>query len=255
MSSGSHGRPSRRRRSVWRLGTPAVVLVCGALFVVSADNSEGTDLRPGRYNDLASLVEAEQQRYQQLQRRLAVLNQEVATLTEAVQDDAVQRQSERAERLEGAAGLDPVTGPGVTVVLSDAPDEVIAAAQQDDTRDLNELIVHQQDIQAVVNAMWRAGAEAVMIEGQRVITTTGIKCEGNSVLLHGVPYPQPYEITAVGDVVDLVDELDSDSSVLRYRARAADPELSVGWEREVESRVRAPAYDGITGLTHATVVR
>ena len=35
-----------------------VILLCGSLFVISAQNSDGTDLRPGRYTDLASLVQA-----------------------------------------------------------------------------------------------------------------------------------------------------------------------------------------------------
>src|SRR3546814_18925037 len=51
--------PADRKRSLWRVGTPVVVLLCGALFVVSATNSDGTDLRPGRYTDLASLVKDE----------------------------------------------------------------------------------------------------------------------------------------------------------------------------------------------------
>ena len=71
------------------------------------------------------------------------------------------------------------------------------ACSTDETRDPLDVVVHQQDIQAVVNAMWRAGAEAVTIQGQRVISTTGIKCDGNLVSLHGVPYYPPYEI--VGD--------------------------------------------------------
>ena len=52
--------------------------------------------------------------------------------------------------------------------------------------------MHQQDIQAVVNALWAGGAEAMTIQGQRVISTTGIKCVGNTVVLHGVPYSPPY---------------------------------------------------------------
>ena len=43
---------------MWRIGTPVAVLLSGALFVVSAQSSQGTDLRPGRYDDLASLVDA-----------------------------------------------------------------------------------------------------------------------------------------------------------------------------------------------------
>ena len=61
------------------------------------------------------------------------------------------------------------------MTLDDAPEDVHAATEGDP----NDLVVHQQDIQAVANAMWNAGAEAVTIQGQRLISTTGIKCEGN----------------------------------------------------------------------------
>src|SRR5690606_38144872 len=46
MTSGSHASPQRR---AWRWGTPVVFLLSGALFMVSAQKSDGTDLRPTRY--------------------------------------------------------------------------------------------------------------------------------------------------------------------------------------------------------------
>jgi len=188
----------KRNRGFWRIGTPLVVLLSGALFAVSADNSEGTDLRPGRYSDLASLVDAEADDYDELENRVADLKQEVDGLTEQVDDADVRRLQDRIDELRDPAGLEPREGAGVTVTLSDAPEELIEQAVDNDINP-NLLVVHQQDIQAVVNAMWAGGATAVTIEGQRVISTTGIKCEGPVVQLQGVPYPQPYEIQAVGD--------------------------------------------------------
>ena len=81
------------------------------------------------------------------------------------------------------------------VTLDDATEEAPDAYDGDP----NDLVVHQQDIQAVANAMWSAGAEAVTIQGQRLISTTGIKCEGNQVTLHGLPYSPPYVIVGIGD--------------------------------------------------------
>ena len=73
-----------RARSRWRWGTPVVVLLCGSLFVVSGTNSQGTDLRPGRYRSLASLTEGASQSYQRLQREASVLEAQVDALTTAV---------------------------------------------------------------------------------------------------------------------------------------------------------------------------
>jgi len=231
-----------------------VVLVSGALFAVSADNSEGTDLRPGRYTDLASLVEAEADDYEELQNRAATLKEQVDRLTEQVDDADVRRLRHEIDDLRDPAGLEPRSGPGVTVTLSDAPDDLIEQAAEDDL-DVRPWVVHQQDIQAVVNAMWTAGATAVTIEGERVITTTGIKCEGNAVQLQGVPYPAPYEIQAVGDPEAIEAALDADPAVSGFREDAADPEIQVGWDLEVEDLVEAPAYEGLQDITYARPLR
>jgi uncharacterized protein YlxW (UPF0749 family) len=116
-------------------------------------------------------------------------------------------------------------------------------------------VVHQQDIQAVVNAMWRGGASAVTIQGQRVVSTTGIKCHGNAVLLQGVPYAQPYVIQAVGDPTALEDAVVDDEDVDYYLQRSELPDISVGWDLETEEEVEAPAYDGLLDVQHAEVLR
>jgi uncharacterized protein YlxW (UPF0749 family) len=223
------------------------VLLCGALFVVSAASSDGTDLRPGRYTDLASLVKSESDQYAALRAEVEDLDAEVARLSAALSDRDVNRYHRRIAELEGPAGLQPRTGPGVTVTLSDAPEDVINST----TDSVNLLLVHQQDIQAVVNALWQGGATAVTIAGQRIVSTTGIKCEGNAVLLQGVPYPQPYVISAVGDQGDLLTALEDDEYLQTYRAQAADPDISVGWDLQLEDSVTAPAYDGLRDLSFA----
>ena len=96
--------------------------------------------------------------------------------------------------------------------LSDAPLSVKPAGVADEL-----LIVHQQDIQAVVNALWTGGAEAMTIQSQRVTSRTGVKCVGNSVVLHGVPYAPPYEIVAIGDQARLEQALADSAAVTIYR--------------------------------------
>ncbi|WP_319804104.1 DUF881 domain-containing protein [Nocardioides dongkuii] len=263
MTSGTHARPTTPPEhphagpSRWRrltrpgaLGTPLVLALCGALFVISAENSQGTDLRPGRYTDLASLVRAESRQYEQLEERVEDLTEEVTSLSASVEDRTVSRYREDIEELRDPAGLVGRTGPGVTVTLSDAPDELVQAAIVADAP-LSDFVVHQQDIQAVVNALWRGGATAVTVQGKRIVSTTGIKCVGNSVLLQGQPYSPPYVISAVGDQGELVDAVSEDDILETYREHAASPEVAVGWELEVDSELTAPAYDGLLGLTYA----
>lgn len=236
-----------RRKNPWRVGTPAVILLCGSLFIISAQNSDGTDLRPGRYTDLASLVQAESNEYDALRARVSTLTEDITALTESVADRDVRTARTRAEAFRDPAGLVPRTGPGVVVTMSDAPDDVLATSDQPP----NLLVVHQQDLQSVVNAMWAGGATAVTIQGQRVISTTGIKCEGNAVQLQGVPYPQPYVIRAIGDPVGIAESLEDDPDVSGYRRDAATADIAIGWDFGAAERLEAPAYDGLLDLSYA----
>jgi uncharacterized protein YlxW (UPF0749 family) len=231
-----------------------VALLSGGLFAISYADSEGTDLRPGRYADLASLAQDEADEVEELNAEVADLGDEVDELTRAVDDEEVDEFREEIERVDGPAGLEPVTGEGITVTLSDAPDDLVDAALEDGLN-LNRLVVHQQDIQAVVNAMWVGGAEAVTLQGQRIVTTTGIKCEGNAVLIQGVPYPQPYVIKAVGTPSELELAIDRDDDITAYRSDAAIPSIGIGWNLEHDDRVDAPAYDGLLDINYAEPIR
>ncbi len=233
---------------MWRVGTPTMFILCGVLFAVSANQSGGTDLRGGSYTDLASVVQAERNDTNRLTDEVAGLNAEIETLTDGLGDRTVNRYQDEIDTLVDPAGLTPRTGQAVQVTLTDAPEEVLVTTD----RDQNDLVVHQQDLQAVVNAMWRAGAVAVTLQGQRIISTTGIKCEGNSVTLHGVPYSPPYEIVGIGDPDAIQASLEEDRYLDTYRQYAADPTGGVGYEVTTVPRVTAPAYEGLLDLTYAT---
>jgi len=243
--------PARPRRSLgWRIATPLVGLVVGALFVVSAQSSKGTDLRPGRFTDLASLVRSDAASVDALKQRVAEVHQEVNLLSGDVDSKQVEKYTNESARMAGPAGLLPQVGPGVTVTLSDAPSGQEVAPGDNP----NLLVVHQQDIQAVVNAMWQGGATAVTVQGQRIVSTTGIRCVGNSVQLQGIPYGQPYVIEAVGDQASIVSAIDRDPFLQVYRGDAANPDVNLGWAMSTADRVVAPAYDGLLGLSYARVL-
>jgi uncharacterized protein YlxW (UPF0749 family) len=236
----------RSRGLGWRLLAPAVFVLAGALFVTSMVSSGGTDLRAGRYDDLDGLANAEARDLATLHDRAAGLTDEVDRLTEdAASADATAAQT-RADRLRGPAGLEPVQGPGLTITLDDAPDDAFAAIGDGD---VSVLLVHQQDIQAVANALWAGGAEAMTIQGQRVVATTGIKCVGNTVVLHGVPYSPPYRISAIGPVDRMRSTVDADPQVRLY-LQYVDA-AGLGWEVEERPTISMPGFDGSTDLQYA----
>jgi uncharacterized protein YlxW (UPF0749 family) len=232
------------------VATPVVGVLVGAMFVISAHSSEGTDLRPGRYTDLAQLVHADAMRVDALKQQVTDLNNQITVLSGSVDNKQVDRYRQLAAQEKAPAGLLPVEGPGVTVTLSDAP-QGASSDTPDTVENPNLLLVHQQDIQAVVNAMWKGGADAVTIQGQRVVSTTGIRCIGNSVQLQGVPYSQPYVIAAVGDPASLQSAIENDPYLQVYRQDADNPDINVGWNENVDSHITAPAYDGLLGLQYA----
>ncbi|HET7349716.1 MAG TPA: DUF881 domain-containing protein [Marmoricola sp.] len=236
----------------WRLVTLAVFVVAGALFITSAITSGGLDLRASSVTDLDTVVRQERARTDALQERVAALNDEVSRLGESVDDAGVTELQAQVEALRGPAGFEAVHGPAVTVVLEDAPEQDIAAAVESGQITRDDLVVHQQDIQAVVNALWLGGAEAMTLQDQRVISTTGIKCVGNTVVLHGVPYAPPYEITAIGDVSALLQALEESEYIAGYRTYVEAYDL--GYEVTVQDDVEMPAYQGSNELRYADEV-
>ena len=227
-----------------------VVLLSGALFAVSAEQSDGFDLRGGRLTDLASVVRAERDEAGELTARAAALNAEVEALSTELGDRSVGRAQDKIATLLDPAGLTEKTGEAVQVTLDDAPEEARLAYEGDP----NDLVVHQQDIQAVANAMWNAGAEAVTIQGQRLISTTGIKCEGNQVTLHGIPYSPPYVIMGIGDPAAMEAELTTDPILATYRDYTTVPGGGVFWDMTALDSAVAPAYQGLLDLTYATPI-
>lgn len=220
----------------------------GFLAVTSTVAAEGTDLRAERQTDLGDLVASQAQQNKELSAQLRRLNADVTKLSEQVGGANIEDAAQRANELEPVAGLTEVRGPGLTVTLDDAPPEV---REDPNIDDVDALVVHQQDIQAVANAMWAGGAEAVMIQGQRLISTSAIRCVGNVVVMHGVQYPPPYVITAVGDVEEMTEQIYSSKEV-GYYLQAVD-QYQLGWSVRREPSKTIPAFNGKLGLDYATV--
>jgi len=239
------GMPWRVRR--WRWTTPVVAAACGAMFVISAVNSHGTDLRPGRYVGVSGLVASEKQQADALQRQAASLQDQINALTNAVPDAAISAAQAQAQHAMPSAGLGKVSGEGLSISMSDSPTSLVNTTKLNP----NLFVIHQQDIQAVVNALWTGGATAITIQGQRIVSTTGIKCSGSTVLLGGVPYPEPFIIQAVGDPGALSNALNTDTNVGYIVEAATSRDIQLGWSVR-QATVTAPAYSGITALSYAT---
>jgi uncharacterized protein YlxW (UPF0749 family) len=225
-------------------------VIAGTLFVTSGIDAGGLDLRASSVTDLDTVVRQQRARADALQQQVADLTKQVDKLGKGVNDARVTELQRQVDDLRGPAGFEGVHGPAITVVLSDAPKDEINRAVEKGEVTPDELVVHQQDIQAVVNALWGGGAEAMTLQKQRVISTTGIKCVGNTVVLHGVPYAPPYEITAIGDLDALQTALDSSDYIAGYRTYVDTHHL--GYDVSTKNDVTMPAYAGSSDLRYAT---
>jgi uncharacterized protein YlxW (UPF0749 family) len=225
-----------------------VLIAAGLLFTTSAATARGTQLRSERDN-LADLLAAQNTRVAARDERVNALREQVDRETAAnlANNKAVDSLEKRSAPVIAAAGLSRVSGPGLTVTLDDAPRDVPVPAQAGP----DDLVVHQQDVQAVVNALWAGGAEAMMLQDQRVISTSAVRCVGNTLILQGRVYSPPYKITVIGDVAKMKASLSSSVQIAYYLEYVAA--LQLGWSVNESKHLTMPAYAGSLTLSHARV--
>lgn len=212
----------------------ALALLAAVLVVAARSAPEGPSQRVGRRVELAELIQAEQARAATLAAEVDDLAARVAAAEAAgTPDAALQELRAEVDAALAPAGLTGLEGPGVVVRLTDALGTGASPADYDD------LVVHEQDLQAVVNALWAGGAEGMTVAGERVLATTAIRCVGNVLLLHGRTYSPPYVVEAVGEQAVLRGALQDDPAVQRLRAAAA--EFGLGYQVEDAAALSLPA--------------
>jgi uncharacterized protein YlxW (UPF0749 family) len=222
------------------------LLGAGVLFATSAGTAAGTDLRSDG-PDLAGLIRDESSRLDGRTETVAALRDEVQELTAAVDDETVRSLERQSADLAGAAEMVPLTGPGLAITLDDA--DFDRPAPEGATA--NDLVVHQQDLQGVVNALWDGGAEGLVLMDQRVISTSAVTCVGSTLRLQGRVYSPPYTIRAVGDVDGMQDALDGSPVVSLYRDYARV--FGLGYEVEQQPAMDLPAFEGSLEMQFADV--
>ena len=228
------------------LGVTAVLVLAGLLFAASAQASGGMSLRDD-VADLPGLITQENASVEASSQRVAALRREVISLTDSVADAEVVELQQTADELAVAAGLRPVEGPGVEITLDDAPrDRPVPEGVSGDL-----LVVHQEDVQGVVNALWAGGAEAMMLMDQRVISTSAVRCVGSTLRLQGRVYSPPYTIRAIGDTGRLLESLEASSEVQVYREYV--DAYGLGYEEAVHRSIEMPAFEGTLEMQHAAV--
>ncbi len=232
----------------WHGGAVLMLGAAGLLMAAGISLADTSDVEASRGTELPDLVAAQQQRVSDLEELAAALSDEVDSLAGAGADSPGQAVREEVFAQAAAAGFVDVQGPGVTVSLDDAP-------VPDDLSDLpsgttpDDYVVHQQDVEAVVNALWDGGAEAMQIMDRRITSVSAVRCVGNVIILDGQVYSPPFTITAIGSPQRLTTALDRSEAVTVYREWA--DYIGLGFGVQEHTQVLLPAATGPATLAHA----
>ncbi|AFC41234.1 DUF881 domain-containing protein [Mycobacterium intracellulare] len=219
------------RQSPWRFGVPVVCALAGLLLAATHGVSGGAEIRGSDAPRLVDLVRETQSSVNRLNAEREELAKKIDTAHGRSSDAALAAMLRRSAQLAGQADMNPVHGPGLVVTLEDAQRDANGRFPRDASPD--DLVVHQQDIQAVLNALWSAGAEAIQMQDQRLIATSVPRCVGNTLLLNGRTYSPPYTITAIGNSAAMQAALAAAPLVVLYKQYVV--RFGLGYREEVKS--------------------
>ncbi|MFF7641661.1 DUF881 domain-containing protein [Streptomyces canus] len=245
--------PVRRRgfRPV-RVLTVAVFALAGLIFFTSFNTAKGTDIRTdASMLKLSDLIQERSRNNGTLDESNGSLRRDVESLAER-DDGSTKAEDEKLAVLEDRAGTQKLKGKAVTVTLDDAPPNATAKLPGYPEPQPDYLVIHQQDLQAVVNALWKGGAQGIKVMDQRLISTSAVRCVGNTLILQGRVYSPPYKIQAVGDPGRLKQALADSKAIQNYMVYVNV--YGLGWNVADDGTVTLPGYSGTVDLQYAKPV-
>jgi uncharacterized protein YlxW (UPF0749 family) len=245
VNSSSGARP---RTPVTGLHMVAAVILLGLGFLFVVQLKAGRLLRaqpevPTRnVYALATLLREEREARLGLEGKLDEMQNRLAGYERATAEGRALTAAMRKEleSLRMTAGFKAMRGPGVTVLVDDAKTQ---------PKGSNPVVVSYQDLVAVINELWAAGAEAVAVNGQRVTATTGFGQVGGTVVINLQRLTGPFTIVALGDPATL-------EGALNIRGGLVDGLRALGLSIMIDKRnvLTVPAYQGVVKFEHARPV-
>lgn len=188
---------------------------------------------------MATLLREEREARVKLEGQVADLREQLASYERANTEgrSLAEAMSKELETIRIALGLKAMRGPGLTVRLADPKTQPKGA---------NPVVVTYQDIVAVINELWAAGAEAISVSGQRVTATTGLSQVGGSVVVNLQRLDGPFDIAAIGDPSTL-------ERALNIRGGLIDGLRALSLNITITRRdlITVPPYRGTFNFEHA----
>ena len=223
------------------LGLMCVLLTFGIVIQIKTVSGTGTILSTNsQENELRDAVLRAKEKYDNLYEELERMESQLEIeRTNSTQNNEGLTQLENTIK-EGnkILGLSEVTGDGIIITVND--NQKISLNSW--FADPNQLIVHDTDLINIVNELKNAGAEAVSINEQRIVTISAIECDGNVIKINGQKIAAPFEIKAIGLQESLM-------SVARFGGYVDYLEeyrfLDVKVEKSDKEKITIPKYSGV----------
>ncbi|MEU9166903.1 DUF881 domain-containing protein [Streptomyces sp. NPDC048420] len=235
-----------------RVLTVGVFALAGLIFFTSFNTAKGTDIRTdASMLKLSDLIQERSHNNAGLDEANGSLRRDVESLAER-DDGSTKAEDDKLAALEDRAGTQKLKGKAVTVTLDDAPPNATAKLPGYPEPQPDYLVIHQQDLQAVVNALWKGGAKGIKVMDQRLISTSAVRCVGNTLILQGRVYSPPYKIQAVGDPGRLKQALADSKAIQNYMVYVNV--YGLGWNVADDGTVTLPGYSGTVDLQYAKPV-
>ncbi len=235
-----------------RVLTAAVFALAGLIFFTSFNTAKGTNIRTDTsLLKLSDLIHERSRENGERDDANASLRDDVEALAER-DDGSTEAEDAKLTALEHSAGTQKLTGEAISVTLNDAPPDATAKLPGYPEPQPDYLVIHQQDLQAVVNALWQSGAKGIKVMDQRLISTSAVRCVGNTLILQGRVYSPPYKITAVGDPEKMQQALAASKAIQNYMVYVNV--YGLGWKVTEDGTVTLPGYSGTVDLQYAKPV-
>lgn len=186
-----------QRGGRWMWGVVAVTALVGLLLTVAANHTRASKPAVAKEKlELIERIEERTARVDALDARSARLQEDINELQNELLAGTASGQelTRKLAALDTLAGSGRVRGPGMRIIVDNAPEDEVAAQETVGTGRILDI-----DLQQAVNGLWSAGAEAISINGQRLTSLTAIRNADQSITVNYRPLARPYVIEAIGD--------------------------------------------------------
>lgn len=222
------------------LGIVCLVLTIAIVMQIKTINSANSTVSKSfTENSLRDDVLKWKEKYENISKEQEKVDEALKIVRkEATKDNQNSEEIEKSIRENNnLIGLTDIEGQGIVITVTDDPNATRETISYID--DISNHLVHYFDLITIVNELKNAGAEAISINGQRIVSTTSINCIGNVIKINDEKVNSPFEIKAIGLSESLV-SLDRPGSYIE-RMRFAGIVVNI----KKESKVEIPKYTGL----------